>query len=89
MLRSNRIEARYRALLNNYTEEMKRRRQAVIAKTDELQIADVGKKLKSQLFLILSKEGLANCSLGELETELASENFITDMRNKEIQQKIC
>ena len=57
MLRSNRIEARYRALLNNYTEEMKRRRQAVIAKTDELQIADVGKKLKSQLFLILSKEG--------------------------------
>ena len=50
-------ETRYTALLNNYTEELRRSRQEDINKFNGLQTGDMNKKLSSPLYLAPSKEG--------------------------------
>ena len=145
-------EEHHRIAILNYNEEMRRRRAEVKAKFNGLQIGDIDKKLKSQLYLALGKEGQKcfsiknpgkrildinfaefweslkttftvttnltyesfkffgrrqkeneslekshetlfesskNCKLGELESELVRDIFITNMRNVEIQKKLC
>ena len=141
-------EEHHRIAIQNYSEELRRRR----AEDNGLQIGDIDKKLKSQLYLALEKEGqkcfshknpgkrildinfaefwellkttftvttnltyerfkffgqrqkeheslekfhetlselAKNCKLGELESELVRDIFITNMRNVEIQKKLC
>ena len=145
-------EERHRVAVQNYNEELRRRRAEDNAKFNGLQIGDIDKKLKSQLYLALGKEGqkcfshknpgkkildinfaefwellkttftittnltyerfkffgrrqkeheslekfheilselAKNCKLGELESELVRDIFITNMRNVEIQKKLC
>ena len=50
-------EERHRVAVQNYNEELKRRRAEDNAKFNGLQIGDIDKKLKSQLYLALGKEG--------------------------------
>ena len=136
----------------NYNKEIRKRRAEDNAKFNGLQIGDIDKKLKSQLYLAIGKEGqkcfshkknlgkeywtltlpnsgnysklfyghyksnirkiqilwpkterkrvfreiprnlsklVKNCKLGELESELVRDIFITNMRNVEIQKKLC
>ena len=145
-------EEHHRIAVQNYNEEVRRRRAEDNAKFNGLQIRDIDKKLKSQLYLALRKEGqkcfshknpgkrildinfaefwellkstftittnltyerfkffgrrqkeheslekfhqilselAKNCKLGELESELERDIFITNMRNVEIQKKLC
>ena len=145
-------EEHHRIAVQNYNEEVRRRRAEDNAKFNGLQIGDIDKKLKSQLYLALGKEGqkcfshknpgkrildinfaefwellkttftittnltyerfkffgrrqkeheslekfheilselAKNCKLGELESELVRDIFITNMRNVEIQKKLC
>ena len=145
-------EEHHRIAIQNYTEELRRRRAEDNTKFNGLQIGDIDKKLKSPLYLALGKEGqkcfshknpgkrildisfaefwellkttftvttnltyerfkffsrrqkeheslekfhetlsklAKNCKLGELESELVRDIFITNMRNVEIQKKLC
>ena len=145
-------EEHHRIATLNYNEEMRRRRAEDNAKFNGLQIGDIDKKLKSQFYLALRKEGQKcfshknpgkiildinfaefwellkttftvttnltyerftffgrrqkeheslekfhqtlselskNFKLGELESELVRDIFITNMRNIEIQKKLC
>ena len=145
-------EEQHRIAIQNYNEEMRRRKAEDNAKFNGLQIGDIDKKLKSQLYLALGREGqkcfshknpgkrildfnfakfwellkttfmvttlltyerikffgrrqkeneslekfheilselAKNCKLGELESELVRDIFITNMRNVEIQKKLC
>ena len=145
-------EEQHRIAIQNYNEEMRRRKAEDNAKFNGLQIGDIDKKLKSQLYLALGREGqkcfshknpgkrildinfaefwellkttfmvttnltyerfkffgrrqkkneslekfheilselAKNCKLGELESELVRDIFITNMRNVEIQNKLC
>ena len=145
-------EEQHRIAIQNFNEGMRRRRAEVNAKFNGLQIGDFHKKLKSQLYLALGKEGqkcfshkspgkrlldinfaefwellkttftvttnltydrfkffgrrqkeneslvkfheilselAKNCKLGELESELVRDIFITNMRNVDIQKKLC
>ena len=50
-------EEHHRIAILNYNEEMRRRRVEDNAKFNGLQIGDIDKKLKSQLYLSLGKEG--------------------------------
>ena len=145
-------EEQHRIAIQNYNEEMRRRKAEDNAKFNGLQIGDIDKKLKSQLYLALGREGqkcfshknpgkrildinfaefwellkttfmvttnltyerfkffgrrqkekeslekcheilselAKNCKLGELESELVRDIFITNMRNVEIQNNLC
>ena len=145
-------EEHHRIAILNYNEEMRRRRAEDNAKFNGLRIGDIDKKLKSQLYLALGKEGqkcfshknlgkrildinfaefweslkttftvttnltserfkffgrrqkenkslekfhktlselAKNCKLGELESEQIRDICITNMRNVEIQKKLC
>ena len=145
-------EEHHRIAILNDNEKMRRRRAEDNAKFNGLQIGDIEKKLKSQLYLALGKEGqkcfphknpgkrtldinfaefwellkttftvttnltnerlkifgrrqkeneslekfhetlselAKNCKLGELKSELVRDIFITNMRNVEIQKKLC
>ena len=145
-------DERHRLAIQVYNEEMRRRKAEDNAKFNGLQIGDIDKKLKSQLYLALGRErqkcfshknagkrildinfaefwellkttftvttnltyerykffgrrqkeneslekfhGILselakNCKLGELEPELERDIFITNMRNVEIQKKLC
>ena len=145
-------EEQHQIAIQNYNEEMRRRKAEDNAKFNGLQIGDIDKKLKSQLYLALGREGqkcfshknpgkrildfnfakfwellkttfmvttlltyerikffgrrqkeneslekfheilselAKNCKLGELESELVRDIFITNMRNVEIQKKLC
>ena len=50
-------EDQHRVAVQNYNEEFRRRRAEDNAKFNGLQIGDIDKKLKSQLYLALGKEG--------------------------------
>ena len=50
-------EEHHRIAIPNYNEELRRRRAEDNAKFNGLQIGDIDKKLKSQLYLALGKEG--------------------------------
>ena len=54
---SGRKEKHHRIAIQNYNEELRRRRAEDNAKFNGLQIGDIDKKLKSQLYLALGKEG--------------------------------
>ena len=50
-------EERHRIAIRDYNEEMRRRKAEDNAKLNGLQIGDIDKKLKSQLYLALGREG--------------------------------
>ena len=50
-------EEQHRIAIQNYNEEMRRRKAEDNAKFNGLQIGDIDKKLKSQLYLALGREG--------------------------------
>ena len=141
-------EEQHRIAIQNYNKEMRRRKVEDNAMFNGLQIADIDKKLISQLYLALGREGqkcfshknpgkrildinfaefwellkttfmvttnltyerfkffgrrqkenkslekilselAKNCKLGQLESELVRDIFITNMRNVEIQKKL-
>ena len=145
-------EDQHRIAIQNYNEETRRRKAENNAEFNGLQIGDIDKKLKSQLYLARGREGqkcfshknpgkkildinfaefwellkttftvttnlmyerfkffgrrqkeneslekfyeilselAENCKLGEVEPELGRDIFITNMRNVEIQKKLC